>query len=372
MANSAAGPNRPRLGIESFGRLDDGRSVDLYALTTSDGIEVRITNYGGIVVGIRTPDRYGKFDDIVLGFDRLEDYVRDRCYIGALIGRFANRIAAGRLVLDGEEFTLERNERGHHLHGGAHGFHKVLWSAAPFVRDGEAGVQLVHHGRDGDSGYPGNLQVTVTYVLSADGELGVDYSAQSDRDTVVNFTQHSYFNLDGIGSRDILDHTVVLRAHHFTPTDADLIPTGEIRGVAGTVFDFTRPTALRSRIGERDEQLTVADGYDHNFALEGGVAALRTVAKASSSATGRVVEIATTEPGLQLYTGNALRSDGRGKSGVPYAKRSGLCMETQHFPDSPNKPHFPSSILRKGERFRSTTTYRFSTLEQGSELTADW
>ncbi|HXX67264.1 MAG TPA: aldose epimerase family protein [Polyangiaceae bacterium] len=372
MASSPAAPDRPCVGVESFGTLQDGQPVDLFVLTTRDGVEVRITNYGGIVVGLRTPDRYGNFDDIVLGFDRLEDYVRDRTYMGALIGRYANRVAGARLALGGEEFSLEKNDGEHHLHGGAEGFHKVLWRAAPVLGDGVSGVRLVHHSNDGEAGYPGNLLVTVTYLLSADGELTVDYSALSDRDTVVNCTQHSYFNLDGIGGRDILDHVLVLRAHRFTPTSADLIPTGEIRNVAGTAFDFTRPRRIGSRIDEHDEQLIAAAGYDHNYVLDGPVGLLRAVARASSPASGRVVEIATTEPGLQFYTGNALRPQGSGKSGSPYTRRSGFCLEPQHFPDSPNRPHFPSSLLRKGERFRSTSAYRFSTLDESSELRPGW
>jgi len=372
MAVDLAALERPRLSIEPYGTLDDGRTAQLFVLTARNGIEVRITNYGGVVLAVRTPDREGKFDDIVLGFDRLEDYVRDTQYVGCLIGRYANRIAGGRLVLSGRRFSLEKNGCGHHLHGGTPGFHKVLWRALPFEDERGSGVRLDHRSPDGESGYPGNLAVTVTYRLSAGGELGVDYRARSDKDTVVNFTQHSYFNLDGPRGGSILDHTVVLRARRFTPTDADLIPTGELRSVTGTAFDFTQPRRIGSRIADGDEPLLVARGYDHNWVLDGDGRAPRPVARAASPSTGRVIEIATTEPGLQLYTGNALRSDGVGKGGLPYAEMSGFCMETQHFPDSPNKHHFPSPVLRKGAWFRSTTTYRFSTLHGSAELTARW
>lgn len=369
MAIHGAAATPPRLRVESFGVLDDGRPAELFVLAAPDGLEVRITNYGGIVVGIRTPDRNGQLDDIVLGFDRLENYTRDAFYLGALIGRYANRIAAGRLVLDGEPFSLERNDHGQHLHGGTRGFHKVLWRALPFVDDRGSGVQLVHRSAEGEAGYPGNLAVTVTYSLSAAGELAVDYLAHSDRDTVVNFTQHSYFNLDGARGGEILDHAIVLRARRFTPTDADLIPTGEIRDVAGSAFDFTEPRRIGARIADRDEQLVLAGGYDHNWVLDGGCEALRPVARAWSPVTGRMLEVATTEPGLQLYTGNMLGPDIVGKSGAVYGRRSAFCMETQHFPDSPNHPHFPSTVLRRGECFRSTTTYRFSV---STELTPGW
>lgn len=372
MSTHPAAPHARRLSVESFGTLDDGRPVQLFVLTAVDGTEVRITNYGGIIVGVRAPDRRGKLDDIVLGFDRLEDYVRDAHYMGCLIGRYANRIAGGRLVLHGNEFWLEKNAPPHHLHGGTRGFHKVLWDALPFEGDRGSGVRLTHRSADGDGGYPGNLAVTVTYALSLSGELSVDYRARSDRDTVVNFTQHSYFNLDGGRGGDILGHVVVLRAHGFTPIDHDLIPTGEVRGVAGTPFDFTRPARIGSRIADRDEQLVIAGGYDHNWVLDGSVAALRVVARACSLASGRVLEVATTEPGLQFYTGNVLPSEGPGKSALPYVRRSGFCMETQHFPDSPNKAQFPPVLLRKGQGFRSTTVYRFSTLGSSSELNAGW
>jgi aldose 1-epimerase len=359
---------RPRLVMEPFGTLDDGRTVELFVLTSPTGVEVRLTNYGGIVVGIRAPDRDGNFDDIVLGFDRLQDYVRDTCYVGCLIGRYANRIAEGRFILNDHCFSLERNDGKHHLHGGPSGFHKVLWGARPFAGDHESGVELVHRSVDGDGGYPGNLSVTVTYLLTDDGELVVNYDARSDRDTVVNLTQHSYFNLDGDRKGDILDHEVVLRARQFTPTDLAHIPTGELRDVSGTAFDFLAPRCIGSRIGDVEEQLLVAGGYDHNWVLDGPPETLRLVARALSPSTGRVLEVSTTEPGLQFYTGNSLRTPSVDGTAARYCARSGFCMEPQHFPDSPNNPQFPSTVLRKGGTYRSTTVYRFSALHASADL----
>jgi aldose 1-epimerase len=363
---------RRRLDVEPFGVLEDGRAVDLFVLTTSQGIEVRLTNYGGIVVAVRTPDRAGNLDDVVLGFDQLRDYVRDTGYQGCLIGRYANRIANGHFVLEDEPFSLEKNDGEHHLHGGPRGFHKSLWGARPFEDDRGSGVELDHRSVDGDGGYPGNLSVNVTYVLTDGGELAIDYRARSDRDTVVNLTQHSYFNLDGAVRGDILDHEVVLRARRFTPTDSTLIPTGELRDVAGTAFDFVAPRRIGSRIGDLDEQLLLAGGYDHNWILDESPEMLRPVARALSPSTGRMLEIWTTEPGLQFYTGNSLCSDSVGRASVLYTRRAGFCMEPQHFPDSPNNPQFPSTILRKGELYRSTTVYRFSTLHASADLKADW
>jgi aldose 1-epimerase len=333
-------------------------------------MEVRITNYGGIVVGVRTPDREGNFDDVVLGFDCLADYVVDTCYLGCLVGRYANRIADGRFMLEGERFSLEKNDGEHHLHGGPRGFHKVLWGARPFADDRGSGVELVHRSADGEGGYPGNLFVKVTYLLTDGGELVIDYAARSDRDTVVNLTQHSYFNLDGARNGSILAHEVVLRSRAFTPTDATRIPTGEIRDVFGTAFDFVAPRRIESRIGNVDEQLLVAGGYDHNWILEGPPGTLRPVARVCSPSTGRALEVSTTEPGLQFYTGNALSTHGAGGAAPRYGPRSGFCLETQHFPDSPNHPQFPSTVLRKGAFYRSTSAYRFSTLHASTDLRA--
>jgi aldose 1-epimerase len=372
MGIDGAIPRRPRLDVETFGVLEDGRPADLFVLTTSRGIEIRVTNYGGIVVGVRTPDREGKFDDVVLGFDRLEDYVRDTCYLGCVIGRYANRIADGRLVLDDARFSLEKNDGEHHLHGGSSGFHKVLWGAQPFEDERGSGVELVHRSVDGDGGYPGNLSVKVTYALTDAGELAIEYRACSDRDTIINLTHHGYFNLDGAVGGDILDHEIVLRASRFTPTDGALIPTGELRDVVGTAFDFVTPRRIGSRIGDADEQLRVADGYDHNWILAAPSEWLRSVARAWSPATGRMLEVVTTEPGIQFYTGNSLCSQSIGRAGIRYGRRSGFCMEPQHFPDSPNKPQFPSTVLRKGDLYRSTSVYRFSTLPASTELKAGW
>jgi aldose 1-epimerase len=358
-------PHLARRGIVThpFGVLDDGRRAALYVLTGRDGMSVEISNYGGIVTALRTPDRNGAFDDVVLGYDRLEDYVRDPFFFGALIGRHANRIAHGRFVLGGQRQSLERNDGPHHLHGGSEGFHKVLWDAHTSEDERSVRLELGHRSPDGHGGYPGNLEVRVTYALSEGRELVVEYRAWSDRDTIVNLTHHSYFNLSGDLSRPILDHELWLRAGRFTPVDGSLIPTGEFRDVAGTPFDFTTPAAIGSRIDAGDEQLVVAGGYDHNWVLDveprrGPVP----VARVGCDSTGRTLEVATTEPGIQFYSGNSLAPGTVGKSGVVYGPRSGFCLETQHFPDSPNEPRFPSVVLRAGVPYRSTTVYRFGTM----------
>jgi aldose 1-epimerase len=354
-----ASPGRRRVEVRPFGTLQDGRRVDVYELTAPTGMSAQVTSYGGILTTLRVPDRDGRLDDVVLGYDRLEDYVRDPFCLGALIGRYANRIHEGRFRLGDRRVSLETNERRHHLHGGSQGFHKVLWTARPVDRDGGVGVELRHHSPDGHAGYPGNLEVTVMYTLTDEGELVIEYEAGSDQDTIVNLTHHSYFNLGG----SVLDHEIVLRARRFTPVDADRIPTGELRDVSGTPFDFTAPTRIGARIDDDDDQLVSAGGYDHNWVLD--VAASEApvpVALLASPASGRLLEVSTTEPGVQLYTGNSLAPNTVGKSGARYGPRSGVCLETQHFPDSPNKPHFPSVTLRAGERYRSTTVYGFATL----------
>lgn len=345
---------------EVFGRTPDGEIVELYTLTNTKGMEVRLTNYGGIVVSLRVPDRQGQFDDVVLGFDRLEDYLKGHPYFGAIIGRYANRIAGGRFVLNGVSYQLTLNEGQNHLHGGQKGFDKVVWKARPVRSARGVGVRLSYVSRDGEEGYPGNLSVTVTYLLTEENELRIEYTATTDRDTIVNLTHHSYFNLAGQGRRDILDHLLQINAHYFTPIDANLIPTGEIRFVRGTPFDFTQLTPIGARIEEPDEQLRFGRGYDHNWVLAGPPGALRLAARVVEPNSGRVLEVWTTEPGLQFYSGNFLDGTITGKEGRVYRHRYGFCLEPQHFPDSPNKPHFPSVILRKGARYQTTTVYKFS------------
>lgn len=310
------------------------------------------------------PDRDGKLDDIALGYDRLEDYMNavDKPYFGAIVGRYGNRIAKGRFSIDDESYSLAVNNGENHLHGGIIGFDKVVWDAEPIGGDGWSGLKLRYLAKDREEGYPGNLQVTVTYRLSADNELSVAYRATTDKATPVNLTQHTYFNLQGEGNGTILDHELMLAASHYTPVDAGLIPTGEILPVAGTPFDFTHPKRIGRDIAESHSQLRYGLGYDHNFVLDRGEeSGLRLAARVYEPASGRVLEIHTEEPGIQFYSGNFL--DGRltGKSGHTYLHRGGFCLETQHYPDSPNQPSFPSTILRPGETYQTKTVFKFST-----------
>jgi aldose 1-epimerase len=342
-----------------FGKVD-GQSVDLYTLTNAHGVEAKITNYGGIVVSLRVPDRAGRFADIVLGYDKLDDYLKSTPYFGALVGRYGNRIGKGRFTLNGVEYKLPVNNGENTLHGGVKGFDKVVWNAnAMQTRIGPT-LELTYLSHDGEEGFPGNLSAKVVYTLTNNNELRIDYSATTDKDTVVNLTHHSYFNLAGQGNGDILGHQLMLAADKFTPVDAGLIPTGELRSVTGTPFDFKSATAIGARINNDDEQLKLGGGYDHNWVLNGKMGQLRQAAKVSEGTTGRAMEVWTTEPGIQFYTGNFLDGTLTGKGGKVYQKRYGFCLETQHFPDSPNQPKFPSTVLKKGARYRSTTIYKFT------------
>jgi len=362
-AACARGAPRP----QPFGMTHRGEAVSLYTLKNAHGMEAKVLDYGGIIVSLRVPDRNGRLDDVVLGFDSLGDYERGSPYFGAIIGRYGNRIARGRFTLDGRTSTLATNNGPNHLHGGVRGFDKVVWTAAQFERGDSVGLVLNYTSPDGEEGYPGTLRATVTYTLTDKNEFIFDYQATTDRPTPVNLTQHSYFNLAGDGKGDILGHLVTLNADRFTPVDSTLIPTGEIKSVAGTPFDFRTSTAIGARIDRNDEQLRYGRGYDHNFGLnkggrggQGGTGGDMTLAaRVYEPTSGRVMEISTTEPGLQFYSGNFLDGTLRGKQGVVYGHRSGFAMETQHFPDSPNKPAFPSTILRPGEEYRSRTIYRF-------------
>lgn len=337
-----------------FGLMPDGEKIEIFCLANNQNLEVRMINYGGIITSIMAPDRNGKRDDVVLGHDSLEGYLHRSRYFGALIGRYANRIARGRFTLNAAEYQLAINNGQNHLHGGVRGFDKVIWDAQVL----DDGVQLTYLSRDGEEDYPGNVKTTVTYRLDAANELRVDYYATTDRDTIINLTNHSYFNLAGGGT--ILDHELQIEADAFTPIDETLIPTGEIRSVKGTPMDFTSPTAIGARIGDNDSQLSLAGGYDHNFVLRGDRGTLRPAAKVYEAQSGRVMEVFTTQPGLQFYSGNFLDGSLVGKSGRAYTKNSGCCFETQHFPDSPNQPHFPSTVLRPSEKYHHTTIYRFS------------
>ncbi len=352
---------KPRVTRKPFGKTSDGKSVDIYTLTNSRRAEVKIMTYGGTVVSLRVPDRNGKRGDVVLGFDSVADYERSTAYIGALIGRYGNRIAKGRFTLNGREYSLATNNGANHLHGGLKGFDKVIWTARPSTDPHGANLELTYLSRDGEEGYPGNLRIKVIYSLTESSELKIVYSATTDKDTIVNLTHHSYFNLAGAGKGDVLGHVLTINANRFTPTDDGSIPTGELKPVKGTPFDFTRPTAIGTRIELDNEQLRFGKGYDHNFVLNKTGKNLSLAATVFEPKSGRVMEVYTTEPGLQFYSGNFLDASVPGKNGQTYPVHSGFCLESQHYPDSPNEPNFPSTTLKKGQRYSTTTIYRFST-----------
>src|SRR5262252_9415327 len=348
----------------SFGTMPDGTGVDLFTMTNAHGLEVRVITYGAAIASIRTPDRRGRLDDIVTGFDSLDLYLTRSRYFGAVVGRYANRIANARFTLDGHLYELAANNGANHLHGGRRGCDKVAWTATPFDRDGNVGVVLTYVSVDGEEGYPGALNVSVTYTLTSHDELIVDYAATTDKATPINLSNHTYFNLAGDGQGTILDHRLTIDADRYTPTDDTQIPTGELAPVAGTPFDFRTPTPIGARIDADDEQIRRGKGYDHNFVLNGwgaGAANDRPhhAARLVDPASGRTQDAATTEPGLQFYSGNNLDGSAVGKRGHVYARRSSLCLETQHFPDSPSHANFPSTILRPGERYRSRTVFSF-------------
>jgi aldose 1-epimerase len=352
---------KSRMQKQEFGKIADGQSVDYYILTNTHGMEVAISSFGGTVVSVKVPDRKGKLEDVVLGYDKAQDYASGKAYFGATIGRYGNRIAKGKFTLEGATYTLARNDGENHLHGGTQGFNKRVWTAKDISSSAGQALELRYLSKDGEEGYPGNLSVKVVFTLTERNALRIDYFAATDQDTVLNLTNHSYFNLAGQGNGDILHHQLTLHADRFTPVDATLIPTGELRNVKGTPFDFSKPTEIGARIGQEDEQLKFGRGYDHNWVLRGGKqGALALAARLYEPKGGRVLEVWTTEPSVQFYTGNFLDGTGSGKGDKPYGYRSALCLETQHFPDSPNHPAFPSTVLKKGERFHSTTVYKFT------------
>lgn len=341
-----------------LGETSDGHPVVMFTLENANGVAAQIMTYGGTLVSLTAPDRDGKLDDIALGFDALADYRRSKEYFGALIGRYANRVAGARFALDGAEHRLAANDGGNHLHGGLAGFDKVVWHATPRATPSGPALELSYFSRDGEEGYPGNLSVEVSYTLTHHDELALEYRATADRATVVNLTNHTYWNLAGHGAGSILDHRLTLEAEHFVPVRAGLIPTGELRPVDGTPFDFRSATPIGARIERDDEQLRLGLGYDHSFAVTGRAGELRPAARVFEPTTGRILEVATTEPAIQFYSGNFL--DGvRGKGGATYRRRGGFCLETQHHPDSPNQPSFPSTVLRPGARYETTTLLRF-------------
>ena len=343
-------------------QVKDFDSIKLYTLKNESGMTVRVTNYGAIITSIIVPDRNGKRADVALGYDRVEDYINavDKPYFGAVVGRYGNRIAKGEFTLDGETYSLLQNNGENHLHGGAIGFDKVVWAVDEYV-EGKS-LTLSYLAKDKEEGYPGNLELTIIYTLADDNSLVVDYHATTDKATPINVTQHTYFNLKGEGQGTILDHKLMLNAKTFTPVDESLIPTGEMPAVAGTPFDFTTAKAIGRDIDQQNEQLVFGLGYDHNWILnkDGKEGELSLAAQVHEPSSGRVMEIYTTEPGIQFYCGNFLDGRLKGKSGKPYVHRGGFCLETQHFPDSPNQPNFPSTILKPGETYESKTVFKFS------------
>jgi aldose 1-epimerase len=347
---------------DPFGKTSDGRPVDLYTLTNGKGMEVAITSFGGAVVALKVPDRKGKVDDVVLGYDNLEGYVSDKAFLGALIGRYGNRIAHGKFVLDGITYTLPKNDGDNTLHGGPEGFNKRVWKAKDVSsKEGQA-LELTYLSTDGEAGFPGNLAVKVVYTLTNQNELILAYSATTDKDTVVNLTNHSYFNLAGQGSGDILNQKLMMRGNRLVVVDSSLIPTGELRPVKGSPFDFTHETAIGARIEEGDPQLKIGHGYDHTWVLDTPTKSTPALAaEAYEPNSGRVLQVLTTEPGVQFYTGNFLDGTIHGKGGKVYKRRYAFCLETQHFPDSPNHPVFPSTVLKPGQTYATTTIFKFST-----------
>jgi aldose 1-epimerase len=349
---------------ESFGKTASGVQIDLYTLSNKKGMEVAITNFGATVVALKVPDRAGKAADVVLGFDTLEGYENGTAYFGATVGRYGNRIGGGQFSIDGRTYTLPKNNGNNTLHGGVIGFNKRVWKAQEIAsKDGES-VEMSYLSADGEEGFPGNLSVKVVFTLPADrNELKINYTATTDKDTVLNLTNHSYFNLAGEGNGDILDHLLTLHAKQFTPVDKTLIPTGELRDVAGTPMDFTSATAIGKRINENYEQLVFGKGYDHNWVIASGGGkglTLTLAAEAYDPKSGRKLDVLTTEPGVQFYSGNFLDGSAKGKGNKAYGQRAAFCLETQHFPDSPNHPNFPSTLLKSNSVFHSRTAFRFS------------
>ncbi|MHC4641822.1 MAG: aldose epimerase family protein [Planctomycetota bacterium] len=344
------------INAESFGKTPDGQRIDLYTLTNANGIRARITNYGAILVSFEVPDKNGKLADITLGYDKLDGYLTRHPYFGSTVGRYANRIGEAKFKLNDTEYTLAANNEANHLHGGIKGFDKVVWKAEDVTSNSDkALVKLSYLSKDGEEGYPGNLACTVTYTLTNDDELKISYEAETDKATVINLTNHSYWNLAGQGDGDILGHELMLTADKYTPVDEGLIPTGEIKNVKDSPMDFTQPMTIGSRIAQ------VEGGYDHNYVLNSGGGTLALCARVYEPTSGRIMEIYTVEPGIQFYTGNFLDGTITGKSGKVYKKHYGFCLETQHFPDSPNKTDFPSVVLKPGDKYTTVTVHKFST-----------
>ena len=358
-AEAASGSEDGRAAVQSklFGKTADGREVTLYELVNANGLRATVMDYGAILVDLQVPDRNGKLADINLGFDDLDSYIKRNPLFGAVVGRYANRIENASFTIDRIEYKITRNSGKNHIHGGnKKRFDKVIWKGNKFRSDKGAGMRFFYQSKDGDEGFPGNLNCTVTYTLTNKNELKINYRATTDKSTVVNLTNHAYFNLAGAGNGDVLGHQMMINADFYTPGDKALIPTGEILSIKGTPLDFTEPKTIGSRI----EQLTETRGYDHNYVLKNSDGSRTLAARVYEPGSGRIMEVYTTEPGMQLYTANGMR-DVQGKAGKVYQNHYGFCLETQHFPDSPNKPHFPSPILRPGEKYDTTTIFKFST-----------
>lgn len=345
---------------QPYGVMEDGRSVELFTLSNGN-MTVKITNYGAIITHILVPDRQGQKGDVVLGFDSLAHYLAGNPYFGCIVGRYGNRIANARFKLSGKIYPLAANNGPNHLHGGKIGFDQVLWDAKPVKSKDAVAVEMSYLSPDGDEGYPGNLKMTVTYALTVNNEVRLDYQATTDKKTVVNLTNHTYFNLKDGGRSPILDHVLQIDAGAYTPVNAGLIPTGELAPVDNTPFDFRTPKSISERIEADHEQIRFGGGYDQNWVLAGEAGTLRKVVRVTEAESGRIMDVMTTEPGVQFYTGNFLDGSRTGKNGIVYHKRHGLCLETQHYPDSPNQPDFPSTELNPGETYHTTTVYRFST-----------
>ena len=361
VASNGQSRTSPATSVTStpFGKMPDGTPVDLFTLTNKNRVEIRVISLGAIIASLKVPDRTGQLADVVLGFDALEGYIKGHPYFGCVVGRYGNRIAKGRFTLDEHTYQLATNNGPNHLHGGTIGFDKHVWTAEGVK--GQNAVAFTRTSPDGEEGYPGNLKTRVTYTLNDKNELLVEYHATTDKPTPVNLTQHSYFNLAGHSAGRILDHVVMLNADRYTPVDETLIPTGELAPVAGTPFDFRKPTAIGARIDGEHPQLKNGRGYDHNFVLNRKGSGLALAARVVEPTSGRTLEVRTTEPGVQFYTGNFLDGTIKGKGGHVYEHRTGFCLETQHFPDSPNKPEFPSTIVRPGQEYRTRTMFTFGT-----------
>ena len=361
LAQAPAKKGNPSVKMQPYAKMPDGTTVERYTLSNAAGMQAGIITYGGTVVSLTAPDKHGKLADVVLGMETLDGYQHQSNFFGALIGRYGNRIGHGTFSLEGKTYTLPKNDGDNTLHGGPQGFDKRIWKARELSTANGPAVELTYVSKDGEEGFPGTLTAKVVYTLTDANELKIEYTATTDKPTVVNLTNHSYFNLTGNGATTNLDHQVTILADRFTPVDAGLIPTGELKPVKGTPFDFTKPTAIGARINQDDDQLKKGKGYDHNWVLNKANGVMGKAAEVYEPSSGRVLEVFTTEPGLQFYTGNFLDGKVVGKGGIAYPFRAAFCMETQHYPDSPNKPKFPSTELKPGHTYHSTTIYKFST-----------